>query len=558
MMALTISDGYVIYKRGENSKSPFWRNIHKSAVADANTIQPLYEKGDDKAKIAGQRLIALGQAEQTKELNLINPATGSNYTSAQDIKLFIRNFNEVLIGKKQFEAVRMRLKSALEKNNQGKENRAPTIASWFSSALGTALNKNINQFIDTNLEALKNQNFDTWDKSFDDIINQSITDAFERMLTKMEEKSGKELYGNEASWQEIFQASQQIQGFSQYFQEMIRSKFDFDKIKNILQNSDIKIDNKSHRGIRKIIDSKGGLNLRNEKKSRAIGGSVQEFIETIASSIGRASQNATSTGSRVLTSEMAKMDNVSIYSYESKIDTEKLAQNIADSINEAMNESTSLKEANRIIEDFWNQHLSKLNDSFIVYGSTKSYALTENFGGFHAGGKRSLEDAKDIIAQAGFDKSKVIKFVNAAYNTGAGAIFEAQRGEYSEQLETALSSAVANLLFDDWITIGEYTGGAQSIHVLQLDTLQVPLSVFLIATGRALIDASEEAKRFISIKIHLPGAIKYDAPIDYQGGGMSEMLEYWNEQAEIAKKESDFSLTFLKNFKQMITEWIEF
>jgi hypothetical protein len=77
------------------------------------------------------------------------------------------------------------------------------------------------------------------------------------------------------------------------------------------------------------------------------------------------------------------------------------------------------------MEDFWNQYLSKLDDTFVIYGSTKAYALTENFSGFHAGGERSLEDAKKIITEAGFDEEKVSKFINAAYNTGEGAILEA-------------------------------------------------------------------------------------------------------------------------------------
>jgi hypothetical protein len=38
-MALTISDGYVIYKRGEKNppKTPWWY-IHQKAVADAESI----------------------------------------------------------------------------------------------------------------------------------------------------------------------------------------------------------------------------------------------------------------------------------------------------------------------------------------------------------------------------------------------------------------------------------------------------------------------------------------------------------------------------------------
>ena len=561
-MALTVSDGYVIYTRGESTKSPYWAHVHKNAVAEASNIQSLYDESVPKREAAGQRLISLGQAEQLKELELINRATGANYTSVQDIKIFIQNFNQILTGKKQFEATLIRLKSALQKVNQGKGSRAPTIASWFTNALGTALNKNINSFITGHLDELQNKVFSSWEESFNGIINTSIDEALKSLLTKMEQKENKEMYGDVDSWKQIYEASQQIQGFNQYFQEMIRSKFDFNKIRNILQDENVKINNKSHRGIRKIIDSKQGLNLRNEKKSRAIGGSVQEYIENIVATMGQAAQSAVSSGGRVASSEMMKTDNFTIFSYEQKIDTGNLAQSIADSLNETMLEASSLNEAAQLMENFNNQYLSSLNDSFIVYGSTKSYALTNSFAGFHGGGARSLEDAKYILSQAGFNLGTVSDFINKAYNTSqgenGGAIFANDREEISEQLETALAGAVANLLFDDWTTIGEQTNGAKAIHVMQLDALQIPLSVFLIAAGQAMVQAARDSEQFIRIRIQLPNDILYPEPIETEGGHMSEILDKWNEQAQAAKNESSFTLVFLKNFKQMITEWVNF
>jgi hypothetical protein len=49
------------------------------------------------------------------------------------------------------------------------------------------------------------------------------------------------------------------------------------------------------------------------------------------------------------------------------------------------------------MKDFHEQYLSKLDNSFIVYGSTKSYSLSDSFRGFHGGGARSLADAVSII-----------------------------------------------------------------------------------------------------------------------------------------------------------------
>ena len=556
-MALTIQNGYVIYTRGADSDSPYWKRVHEKAVAEAGSIQPLYSKDQDRGKAAGEYLLSLGQAEQAKEISLIQQATGNSNIGTEDIKIFIQNFNEILMGKQQFQATITRLRAALSKPNQGKDSRAPTIASWFSNALGTALNQNLNAFTSQNIDSLIAQDFSVWENQIDSIINKSIDDAFKNLLTKMEDKMGKEIYGTQSSWKEIYEASQQMQGFNQYFQQMIRSKIDFDKIKNIFQNEGVKITNKTHRGFRKLIDSQSGLNLRNEKKSRSLGGSVQEYIESIINSIGLAAQSAASSGGRVFSAEKMKTDNVTLYSYSEKIGDPNLAQRITDQLNEEMNASNSLQDSVNIMENYWNNYLSKLDNSFIIYGSTKAYSMSSSFAGFHGGGERSLEDAKAIIAQAGFGSS-VDDFINLAYNTGNGAIFSDQREEVMAQLETALSAAVANLLFDDWVSIGQTSGGTSAIHVLELNGLKVPLSVFLIAAGKAMMAASNDTKKIVRIKVKLPTSYLYPEPIETKGGHMSEIIAAWNEQAATSKKEASFSLTFLKNFKELISEWISF
>jgi hypothetical protein len=75
-------------------------------------------------------------------------------------------------------------------------------------------------------------------------------------------------------------------------------------------------------------------------------------------------------------------------------------------------------------------------------------------------------------------------------------------------------SAVAELLFDDWVSIGEVPrGGAKAIHVLQLEGLQIPISVFLTAAGRAMVSAANDMERLIKIRVKLPGKIIYEDPI---------------------------------------------
>lgn len=558
-MSLTVSNGYVIYQRGEYSKSPYWRSVYNKAKAESEGINSIQTGSKtDKLQEAGQRLISLGQAERSKEIALIETATGMKVDDQEDIKLFIQNFNEVLMGKKQFQEAVFRLEDAL--TSPETQYRAPTIASWFTSYLGEALNKNINAFIGKNAGALVSQDFSTWEIELDSIIDKSISQAFKNMLTKMTETTGKELYGNSETWREVYKASQAIEGFSDYFREMIRSKIDFSKLKTLLQNDDIKVKNKTNRGVRKVLDSQQGLNLRSGRKSRSIGGSVQEYIMTALTTLGEAASSATSTGARVFSSDMMKTDTVTVFSFSQQIDVGKIANTIADQLNEVMKDSASLNDAAEIMKRFYNDHLSNLDNSFIVYGSTKSYSLSDSFRGFHGGGERNLSDAVAIIQQAGIGNSDAVdNYIKAAYNTGSGAIFSDKRFEIQEDLKIALMSAVAELLFDDWISIGEGpSGGAKAIHVLQLEGLQIPLSVFLTAAGKAMISAASDMEKIIKVRVKLPGKILYEEPIETAGGHMSEILSKWNEQAQAAENDSVFSIEFLKNFKTIISEWINF
>lgn len=558
-MSLTVSNGYVIYQRGEYSKSPYWRSVYNKAKAESEGINSIQTGSKtDKLQEAGQRLISLGQAEMSKEIALIETATGMKVDDQEDIKLFIQKFNEVLMGKKQFQEAVFRLEDAL--TSPEIQYRAPTIASWFTSYLGETLNKNINAFIGKNAEALASQDFSAWEIEIDSIIDKSISQAFKNMLTKMTETTGKELYGNSEAWREVYKASQAIEGFSDYFREMIRSKIDFSKLKTLLQNDDIKVKNKTNRGVRKVLDSQQGLNLRSGRKSRSIGGSVQEYVMTALSTLGEAASSATSTGARVFSSDMMKTDTVTVFSFSQQIDVGKIANTIADQLNEVMKDSASLNDAAEIMKRFYNDHLSNLDNSFIVYGSTKSYSLSDSFRGFHGGGERNLSDAVAIIQQAGIGNSDAVdNYIKAAYNTGSGAIFSDKRFEIQEDLKIALMSAVAELLFDDWISIGEGpSGGAKAIHVLQLEGLQIPLSVFLTAAGKAMVSAASDMEKIIKVRVKLPGKILYEEPIETAGGHMSEILSKWNEQAQAAENDSVFSIEFLKNFKTIISEWINF
>jgi ribosomal protein L17 len=141
----------------------------------------------------------------------------------------------------------------------------------------------------------------------------------------MESKEGKELYGDSETWKEVYAASQQIKGFNTYFREMIRSKINFDQINHLLEDERINFTAKKNKNVRKVLNDPKNLNLENEKKARSVGGSVQEYVMSILTSLGTAAEKAASTGTRVFSSEIMKADTVTLFSYEASIDSGKMA-----------------------------------------------------------------------------------------------------------------------------------------------------------------------------------------------------------------------------------------
>lgn len=568
----TIHNGYIIYTRGKDNPHPAWQGVYKNAIAEGNRIAPIFDPDDINEEV-GERLIALGNNEFIKEKALLE-AAGITIENEQDIKKFIEQFNSILQGTKNFEKAVARLDSALKHPEIAA--RAPTIVSWFSSYLTSSLNSVISPYITNNRKTLESKDFSQWEndlmKSPDGLIDKAINLALEKMLNRMEEKEGKELYGDSETWKAYYEAIQQIQNFNEDFKKMIKSKLDFDVLAKMFNNKKAKINLKSKNGrygVSTFIGSEAGLNLKNGKKSRQLAGSVQEYIELIADSMGIGMQEAMNSGGKVFENEKMKTDNVTIYSFEASVNVDNLAQNIANKLNESLLDNDSLINASKTMKDFYNNNLSKLNNTFIVYGSTKSYSLSDSFRGFHNGGEGSLEKIPEVLEGANITSvNKAKDFIYKVYNTAKYAIYSDKREQLTEELKKSIMAAAANLLFDDWSTIGEENlqGGAQCIHALQLEGIRIPLSVFLKATGYAIKNTSKDMERYFKVNLKvLESAREEWAPEGktvFSGDEKGEhwytqIYEAWEAQAQDARDAGIYSIKFLTNFKTIIRQWID-
>lgn len=597
-MELNVSNGYVVYRRGGVSKSTYWKGVHHRAVEDVEKFRSFYSREHpiEKYKKAGGRLVQLGLQEQKKEMSLINQTLGlAAVESSTEVVEFIRKFNEVLMGERQFKAALMRIQSALTHEKQHPSFGAPTVATWFVGDLVHAAEIEIKKF---QLRTKNMIDMEEINEELEKMIDDIMENAIKNMLKKVQTPNkNNDLYvafsGDRGEWSDLLE---HLPKFSQDFKEMIRPRYNLDELKITLQKQVLGIGEITQKMIREILFNSGndrnafitGSGELNTKRQRGLSGFVQEFVVTMLGELGAASKKFDGIH-WVLPTHKTKIDTVRLYNTGKPKNIQKssiefqveefsdFVANIRDELNKSLSKANSLNQAAQEMEKYYDDNLSKLEDLFIVYGSTKSRTLAKGFdnpsyGGFSGGGARKLQDAVSILTKGGMDKDVVQKMVNSAYNVSNEAILSHERMEIEEDFKTALMSNIAQLLFDDWVSIGydeKQKAGAKAIHSLQLEGLEVPLSVFLIAIGKAMLEAAESldsanqrASGLAKINIRLMNKTLYGAPdyiIDVSKTDQPRkvILEKWEEQRKVARKESTFTVQFLIKFKTIVADWIK-
>jgi hypothetical protein len=121
----------------------------------------------------------------------------------------------------------------------------------------------------------------------------------------------------------------------------------------------------------------------------------------------------------------------------------------------------------------------------------------------------TLEQYETLMNIAGRNASG---FIGAIEQLAQGAIGQNEsKGDYAD----IISKNISYLLFDDFNTIGAgMTNGPQSVHLMNLNGMFVPISAILYALGDAL-SQEESIKGIVKTNIYLP-QIKYETN-DYGG-----------------------------------------
>lgn len=183
-------------------------------------------------------------------------------------------------------------------------------------------------------------------------------------------------------------------------------------------------------------------------------------------------------------------------------------------------------------------YIEGIKDGFIVYESAKNYELGKDFGGYSAGAAISLRNLEGVLGKF---LSNVKEISAVLVNAGSGAINAGDTGEVSK----VLAQAIAFALFDDWDTIGNVSSGGQSIHIMNLSGVLVPLSAMLYSLGEAINNVQKSYTSFVTVSIT---KAKYDTSYPTRFLGMRQWEEVYNQGLDNTK----ISYEFMQNIASFL------
>ena len=537
---LTLKRGLVFYDRlnkDDAFQAAYWKKIYQSSMREFESNMQVFNNYTHFQ--VGQTLIRRGELEQQKELNFLKTIYGYSQGKLdwEEYPKYINTINQIVGMKDDYE----NLLKLIKKKSVGKE-RAPIAFAYLDSYLTTTLTENLRQFFSTKKaeEIMNLLDNVRWQTEFDKIYEKSLKEAILKISEQVEIIENEEVQ----IWKNISNLLDKTETFFDEIKSLIYTRYNLESASNQIFEWEKERRAKNRigtRGLNKAVASSYGIK---EIEKRSIAGLVQEYATHAFKDKIEINEKGA-----VFPSNVMRADAVKVYSADININLDKLV----DTLKLNSLESRNLIDAEKILDNFNQNFMSGLDDTFVVYENTKAYSMGSSFRGFGSGGSKPLNSLPEYLDGMGVNINGH-EIVELLYNTAKETIGDGRREEVKEKSSLLLSQYLANFMFDDWASIGN-TSNTNAIHMFNLNGVLVPLSYLLIATGKAIETLNVNNSYFkISFKVHdeikWPNRIE---PWEEKRG----MLSYWEEQKEIFDKKSSFNVKFMSNFKNLITQLLK-
>lgn len=563
-------NGYVVYNRPSNSSH--WERTRfeqEQKVRDwynAIQVRPTLEQ----YRGVGEYLQRLGEAEEEREKTLIQSALGIKI-NAKNERDFIENFNEVLVGKKQYEDAIHRINIALSEKD--KAGLAPAISSLFASKLNTILAEKINKLIRDKIKNVKtpediDKAIDRMEEDVYDVFEQSFDQAIDAILSYQNASGKDDRFGSLKGYQDLLELFNSNEIFREIYKQKVRKAFSDESIRNIIKNNKKTIAYRAQNNKKMSGHTWAKRALTLDTRAGQIGGLVDEIVNMLRGSISEVSVGENGTRmSRTLISNKLTTDNVTILQMDGKLNKEVIDEKLKE-LSKKVDTTETLAEAHKVLMDYWKKNLSKIDNGFVVFQSAKAYRITNisKYGGF-TNTNVSLNRLTSLPKDGSFNNIDMNKFIIVVANTIDGAILSKEYNRIREWLYLYIVESIAYLLFDDWEKIGSDMAkkGANAVHALLLNDVNIPFSVFLKGAGTALIKVADEVEKtsnFINIVVHKSEALYHKDdkgnptgyPTEKGDNGKVKVLvgRAWNNQRADALQNYNITVKFYKNFNEEI------
>lgn len=598
-------DGYVVYHRKstmayreqdryrqETRIMGYFKDI---SSYDENTERRMIETVSNTLRI-------MAENERKKELALLQSITGKDI-SIQDEMDFIAHFNELTMGAKQYNNAVQRINIALKKGRKqgkGTDGLAPALGSLFlpkfQKVFGDAVNAYIYRYItnkmkkgiieEKDLEEMEN-------KISNEIFPSCIEKTMEQILTTNNLSKIEDKFGGKSSDEEYIKAYEEIYAvfknnpyLRQLFIDTMKTTFNMDNIRKIITDhkkiiKEGKFSRKRGIGIKGGTWARKALNIKKSTNTKGqsvgvVGGKFYESFSTLVSASLPQEITLKNGGTiiregRNFIGDMSKMDGAEILSMDIGVNEGELRQ-ILEEYERIISSSENLTQTHDALAEFnkFNEKLKNLSNTFIIYRSNKMYGI-DNIGkqsGFTAGtyNLAHLEAIMESNANSGlnnFGRMNIHKFMRAVCNTVDGAILDKYTYVINDRLQSYVCESIASMLFDDWEQVGENIRsetGPKSIHIMALEGVDIPVSVFLFSAAEAFAELylEDELDKIARAQIVGKPEILYPTPKSYEIGkganGEEQPLvnEAWEKQRIDAMNRIKVEIRFYKNFKDSI------